>query len=105
MSLAEQFARTLVPAFTDPNVRHLRNHSDKIIACITGVDLSQNLHPNLEFQEQIRREMEEQRDKARIGQANAVQYRFSPPRDVTVKGGPEAIVLSGHIDRIPISPR
>jgi len=60
---------------------------------------------------EISGETEGKWDKARIGQVfsnllgNAVQYGFKDlPIGVTIKGDPEAILVSVHNDGVPIAP-
>jgi signal transduction histidine kinase len=75
------------------------------------VDEMRAMHPSRTFQLEISGETEGKWDKARIGQVfsnllgNAVQYGFKDlPIGVTIKGGPEAILVSVHNDGVPIPP-
>jgi signal transduction histidine kinase len=75
------------------------------------VDEMRVMHPSRTFQLEISGETEGKWDKARIGQVfsnllgNAVQYGFKDlPIGVTIKGDPEAILVSVHNDGVPIAP-
>jgi signal transduction histidine kinase len=75
------------------------------------VDEMRAMHPNRTFQLEISGETEGNWDKARIGQVfsnllgNAVQYGFRDlPISVTIKGNPEAVLVSVHNDGVPIRP-
>ncbi len=75
------------------------------------VDEMRAMHPSRTFQLEISGETEGKWDKARIGQVfsnllgNAVQYGFRDlPVGVTIKGDPEAVVVSVHNDGVPIAP-
>jgi signal transduction histidine kinase len=74
------------------------------------VDEMRAMHPSRTFQLEISGETEGKWDKARIGQVfsnllgNAVQYGFGDlPIGVTIKGDPEAVLVSVHNDGIPIA--
>jgi signal transduction histidine kinase len=75
------------------------------------VDEMRAMYPSRTFQLEISGETEGKWDKARIGQVfsnllgNAVQYGFKDlPIGVTIKGDPEAILVSVHNDGVPIPP-
>lgn len=75
------------------------------------VDEMRAMHPSRAFQLEISGETEGNWDKARIGQvfsnllSNAVQYGFRDlPIGVTIKGEPEAVLVSVHNDGVPIAP-
>jgi signal transduction histidine kinase len=75
------------------------------------VDEMRAMHPGRTFKLEISGETEGKWDKARIGQVfsnllgNAVQYSFKDlPIGVTIKGDPEAVLVSVHNDGIPIPP-
>jgi signal transduction histidine kinase len=74
------------------------------------VDEMRAMHPSRTFQLDISGETEGKWDKARIGQVfsnllgNAVQYGFRDlPIDITIKGEPEAVLVSVHNDGVPIA--
>ena len=75
------------------------------------VDEMRAMHPSCTFKLEISGETEGKWDKARIGQVfsnllgNAVQYGFKDsPIDVTIRGDPEAVLVSVHNDGVPIAP-
>jgi signal transduction histidine kinase len=75
------------------------------------VDEMRAMHPSRTFHLEISGETEGKWDKARIGQVfsnllgNAVQYGFKDlPVGVTIKGDPEAVLVSVHNDGVPIAP-
>ena len=75
------------------------------------VDEMRAMHPSRTFKLEISGETQGKWDKARIGQVfsnllgNAVQYGFKDsPIDVTIKGDPEAVLVSVHNDGVPIAP-
>jgi signal transduction histidine kinase len=75
------------------------------------VDEMRTMHPKRTFQLEISGGTEGKWDKARIGQVfsnllgNAVQYGFKDlPIGVTIKGDPEAVLVSVHNDGVPIAP-
>lgn len=89
----------------------IRNHMDMAFVSRQLVDEMRAMHPSRAFKLEISGETEGKWDKARIGQlfsnllGNAVQYGFKDlPIGVTIKGDPEAILVSVHNDGVPIPP-
>src|SRR6202050_4301494 len=75
------------------------------------VDEMRAMHPSRTFKLEISGETEGKWDKNRIGEVftnvlgNAVQYGFKDLRiGVTIKGDPEAFLISVHNDGVPIPP-
>ena len=89
----------------------IRSSMDMAFVARQLVEEMRTLHPERRFSLEVSGATEGNWDKARIGQVfsnllgNAVQYGFkATPIDVTLRGGPDDVILSVHNEGVPIPP-